>query len=797
MITITGTKGNDILRDYEPDNTSWLVPRRILGLGGDDTITAYGGGDYLSGGTGNDVIELDYIDTFSIRREFVSFGKLVSTRNPVGSDEIDAGPGDDVVKIGSGESTIKGGTGYDTLTLGYIGGQYNQPSSPYISTRTVDDTARVYIDLQAGTLRYAGKIVSSDVWYYQTQGDGSRLRVDVGTFSAIGLGKMDHRIEGFEAVIGTQYADVIRGSDRTDVIEVFEKGQFSLNNTNDKIIGRGGMDVASFAGSYYHSLTANLAKRTVEGVVISSASGSAYEVLPFTDVLSGIEGIYGTRNDDRLTGDAGANIFNGRAGDDRIDGRGGLDTVSYNTGPMGRNSPDVYLLDGTGGVTVDLDDGEATDDFGDTDTLINIENVIGSLQDDMIRGDDKKNQLDGSGGMDTLEGGGGNDTLNGGDGNDKLDGGDGVDILNGQDGDDILKGGEGNDILKGGKGTDRINGGADRDLIFGDDGPKAAKDAGNDILSGDGGNDTIYGYRGEDTLNGGTGDDELYGGKDKDVLNGGKNDDELYGEGGNDELYGGKHKDTLDGGVGNDILDGGAGNDTFVPGLGVDILRGGSGFDTLDLTAATSKVTINLTTRDFNGGGFGRNTIRDIERIFGSDQVEVITGSSADETFYGGGGRDILDGAGGNDTIVGGAGKDHLKGGDGEDKLIGDQGVNSGNDVLEGGDGDDELYGNGGNDILKGGADDDILDGGAGRDKLTGGGGGDTFVFGRDKTTVTDFDRDADVIDVSGHGFATALLAYAALSDDGKGNAVMTANGDVLLLEGIIAANLNFSHFEI
>ncbi len=798
MTTITGTKGNDSLRDYEPDNPDAFVPRTIYGLGGNDTITAYGGGDALFGGAGNDLIELDFIDTFSVRRQFGTTGPLITTRSETSSDQIDAGSGDDLVKIGSGSSTIKGGTGYDILSLGYVGGQTNLPDYPFISQKFVDASARVYIDLQAGTVRFAGEKVSVDVWYFQTQSDGSQLRVDLGPFKATGVGRMNHQIDSFEAVIGTQHSDVIRGTDRTDMIEVFEKGLFG-GTTNDNIIGRGGIDVASYGGPYNNWITADLAKRTVESTFIRETDP---RLTPFTDVLAGIEGIYGSHNDDKIFGNAGKNIFNGRAGDDLIDGRGGIDTVAYNTGQMGGSAKDpfkqdVYLLDGTKGVVVDLADGEATDDYGDTDTLVSIENVIGSLNDDVIRGDAGQNQLDGHNGNDTLEGRNGADTLNGGADNDNLDGGNGVDVLNGDDGDDTLEGGKGQDILKGGKGTDQINGGADGDLIFGDDGPKAAKQAGDDILSGDGGNDTVYGYKGNDVLNGGTGDDTLYGGDDNDTLDGGKQDDMLYGDDGNDELSGGKHNDTLDGGEGNDTMDGGAGKDTFIPGLGIDILRGGKGFDTLDLTTATAKVVINMATKDFNGGGFDRNTIREIEQVFGSDQREDITGSNEDEAFYGGGGKDTLDGGGGNDTLSGGAGDDTVRGGKGDDTLFGDENGSAGNDLLEGGAGDDALNGNDGNDTLRGGADNDTLNGGAGNDELTGGSGSDTFVFGRNKTTITDFNPDDDVIDVSARGYATAAFALAAMTNDGHGNAIMTSGGNVLILEGVQVGSLNASHFEL
>src|SRR5262249_42885996 len=61
------------------------------------------------------------------------------------------------------------------------------------------------------------------------------------------------------------------------------------------------------------------------------------------------------------------------------------------------------------------------------DTLISIENVIGTSGNDAIIGNDQANKLEGRNGNDVIDGGLGNDTLDGGFGNDTLDGNDGID----------------------------------------------------------------------------------------------------------------------------------------------------------------------------------------------------------------------------------------------------------------------------------------------------------------------------------------------------------------------------------
>jgi Ca2+-binding RTX toxin-like protein len=77
-------------------------------------------------------------------------------------------------------------------------------------------------------------------------------------------------------------------------------------------------------------------------------------------------------------------------------------------------------------VTVDLALGTATG-WG-ADTLVAIEDVIGSARDDVLRGDAGPNALEGGSGDDELAGRAGDDVLTGGPGSgDAADGGEGTD----------------------------------------------------------------------------------------------------------------------------------------------------------------------------------------------------------------------------------------------------------------------------------------------------------------------------------------------------------------------------------
>ncbi len=142
---------------------------------------------------------------------------------------------------------------------------------------------------------------------------------------------------------------------------------------------------------------------------------------------------------------------------------------------------------------------------------INLDNeILGSKNNDTLKGTNNNDLIKGRKGDDSLDGGEGNDCLKAGKGNDTLDGGYGNDILKGGKGDDTLDGGYGNDILKAGKGDDTLDGGYGHDYL------KAGK--GNDNLRGGYGNDVLKAGKGDDTLDGGYGNDYLKAGKGNDVL---------------------------------------------------------------------------------------------------------------------------------------------------------------------------------------------------------------------------------------------------------------------------------------
>jgi Ca2+-binding RTX toxin-like protein len=153
----------------------------------------------------------------------------------------------------------------------------------------------------------------------------------------------------------------------------------------------------------------------------------------------------GTGND-KLYGETDSDQFVVGAGSDLIDGGEGIDSVSY--------------AESQAPVALDLATGFAIAEG--IDTLVSIENVIGSSGNDRIFGDGIGNSIGAGDGDDRLEGRAGDDFLFGEAGND---------TLLGQDGGDLLFGGDGNDTLDGGIQQDNLHGGPGFDTLIGGDGP--------------------------------------------------------------------------------------------------------------------------------------------------------------------------------------------------------------------------------------------------------------------------------------------------------------------------------------
>lgn len=440
MALLTGTPGDDVLAGTPEADV-------IHGLGGDDILDGEAGDDLLLGGAGNDIL-----------RGGAGNDRL---EGGAGTDSLFGGDGDDTLVLAvGGQANIDGGSGHDRLLLAGWSGT---------------------IDLGAGTITghlpsFSGTISGVEEVVLEGQLDGA------GRYnSSILIGSdADERLTGQNAIYGAGGNDILSltavrvgehvppnvldGGDGDDLLQYsrfLDSFDFSTNFSTD-ISGGAGWDVLAFGTLIYRDYIRGQGFPLISyGISVDLELGEAtvldgleFRFMP--DVITGVEGVIGTAQNDILSGDANDNSLDGAAGDDRIRGGAGSDILA------GGDGFDWLLLEGaTAPTSVDLAAGIAQDGLGGTDTISGFEAVQGSDQDDTIRGGAAAETLHGGAGRDTLAGGGGNDILRGEAGNDTLEGG---------EGDDLLQGGEGNDVLRGDAGNDTLQGGAGDDLLDGGDG---------------------------------------------------------------------------------------------------------------------------------------------------------------------------------------------------------------------------------------------------------------------------------------------------------------------------------------
>lgn len=257
--------------------------------------------------------------------------------------------------------------------------------------------------------------------------------------------------EGYDDVFGGPGDDSIDGGDDLDDLHGGD-GADTLT-TGDAEYYRFGVDRVS-GGPGNDSIDGDRGPNTLHGGPgddVIRGHGAEFDDCDcdtgYDEVLRGGPG------NDRLTGGviSGSNIDNQvfvpGPGDDTID-TGRLEEVpgSEDCGVLGDepcltmyDDNDVLLLGGAPGpVTVDLAEGTATGQG--TDSVSGIDMVVGSRYDDVIRGDDTANYLDGGSGF----------------GYDEISGRGSNDFILGQYGSDVLDGGAGPaDQVWGGSGTDR------------------------------------------------------------------------------------------------------------------------------------------------------------------------------------------------------------------------------------------------------------------------------------------------------------------------------------------------------
>ncbi len=213
------------------------------------------------------------------------------------------------------------------------------------------------------------------------------------------------------------------------IVNVYDGADLVLNESPIGMLGSGGAGADQLNGSPTAADTLQGGPGDDElGASQSWVSGSGGDTLlggAGNDKLFGATGndlLNGAAGDDVLYGDEGNDTLLGTAGNDELIGGQGADL--HDGGP-GRDT--AFYTERGVGVIVDLDNARGDDgEPGEGDSLINIEDVLATIADDTLIGNNADNALWGGAGQDTISGLGGDDLLVGGegmDGPDTLDGG--------------------------------------------------------------------------------------------------------------------------------------------------------------------------------------------------------------------------------------------------------------------------------------------------------------------------------------------------------------------------------------
>ena len=280
-----------------------------------------------------------------------------------GNDFYTMGDGNDWVSGGMGNDTIDGGNGDDGLSFSDTHYQVGMSMSQGI-----------IVDVAAGTV--------IDAWGF--------------TDTIISCVYFE----------GSAFNDLFLGGDAEDTFWGL-RGKDTLDggaNLGGGGVARGsGGDWARYDADQWYGGLQGIVVKLETSAVGGSILGTIRDSFGALDRTIDIESVIGTRFNDSFTGSSVQNVFDGGEGKDRYNGGGGKDVLwfLYQFGNVGQTGIVVDLTRASGQIR--------NDGYGNIETAMSIENIVGSGQNDSIKGSAGTNILEGYFGADTLTGAGGND----------------------------------------------------------------------------------------------------------------------------------------------------------------------------------------------------------------------------------------------------------------------------------------------------------------------------------------------------------------------------------------------------
>ncbi|MBI5900161.1 MAG: hypothetical protein HZB40_13135 [Rhodocyclales bacterium] len=377
----------------------------LSGGDGNDTLNGGSGADSLIGGNGTDTV--DYSED-SDQNGVDGFGVAVS----IGGTQSGTWAGVNYsVTVGANGAATDGWGNTDDL--GAVGTMENVIGSAYNDVIFGNNGANNLnggqgSDLLVGggnndTLDGGSTGANSFFDWVSYSGANGSVNVNLGSHQMVqgtATNAGTDTLQNIDGVIGSSSDDTLVGGDSTNQRFNGEKFEWlEGRGGNDSIDGGRGTTAAMNEATREY----NFARYTsaTGSVTVNLSTGTASDGLSGTDTLVGINGVIGSNQADTLTGGNSAfdliELFEGGGGDDSIDGGIGFDMVMYRGA--------------TSAVTVNLSTTSATSASTGTDTLSNIEGVIGSDYNDTMIGGSAAENFQGRKGADNIDGGGGVDQV--------------------------------------------------------------------------------------------------------------------------------------------------------------------------------------------------------------------------------------------------------------------------------------------------------------------------------------------------------------------------------------------------
>ncbi len=273
----------------------------VTGIDNDDRFSGTAGNDSFAGGIGDDTMDgaagANTLDGQTGNDSILSGADGEVLIGGAGQDWIDFGNAGSGVRVNIGSGVVSGGAGADTIS-----GFERVSGSDFVDRLIGGDGNDVLRGGGAGDTLNGGD--GSDWASYLPSKGGVRVNLNSG--AASGGDAQGDVLTAIENLVGSQSVDRLTGDDGRNIIR-----------------GMGGADIMN-GGDGIDGLDY---RESGAGVSVSLASGAGAGGDAEGDRFQEFENIFGTRFNDRLTGDEGDNILRGEAGLDRLNGGRGDDAL--------------------------------------------------------------------------------------------------------------------------------------------------------------------------------------------------------------------------------------------------------------------------------------------------------------------------------------------------------------------------------------------------------------------------------------------------------------------------------------